>query len=223
MAVSIGFLLFPDVTQLDLTGPLQVLSRLPGASCHVVARTPDPQPSDCGLSLVPTATLADCPPLDVLVVPGGFGVVGAIGDRETLAFVRARGEAAAWLTSVCTGAFILGAAGLLKGKRATTHWAYRDLLPLVWAEPVEARVVRDGRLMTGGGVTAGIDFAFTLAAELAGPEVAARIRLGIEYDPPSDVAGGSPASAPPELTAALRRFYERPRAATREAIAAALG
>src|ERR1700676_496146 len=130
---NIGFVIFPDLTQLDFTGPLQVLNRLPASTTHIVAKSLDPVPSDCGLSLVPTTTFQDCPQLDLICVPGGFGVVNAMADRETIDFVRRQAEGARFITSVCTGAFILGAAGLLKGRRATTHWAYTDLLPAMGA------------------------------------------------------------------------------------------
>jgi len=148
---NIGFIIFPDLTQLDFTGPLQVLSRLPQSATHIVAKSESPVPSDCGLGLVPTHTFANCPPLDLLCVPGGsYGVVQAIGDRETIEFVRRQAGAAKYVTSVCTGAFILGVAGLLKGRRATTHWAFTDLLPLVGATHEKARVVRDGNVITAG-------------------------------------------------------------------------
>jgi cyclohexyl-isocyanide hydratase len=205
--MQIGFLLFPNLTQLDLTGPLQVIHRLPGAQTHLAAKTLSPVPSDCGLSLVPTVTLAECPPLDLLCIPGGFGVDQAIADAETLAFVRQQAAHARYLTSVCTGAFVLGAAGLLRGKRATTHWAYRQFLPLVGAIPVEARVVRDGEVFTGGGVTAGIDFAFTVAAEVAGSAVAEAIQLALEYDPAPPLHAGSPSSAPPVIREQVERRY----------------
>lgn len=181
--MNIGFVLFPNVTQLDFTGPLQVLHRMPGATTHILAKTAAPVPSDCGLSLVPTATFADAPKLDMICIPGGFGVSQAIEDAETMAFVRKAAGEARFVTSVCTGAFILGAAGLLRGKRATTHWAYHHLLPLVGAIPQQARVVRDGDTITGGGVTAGIDFALTFIKEIAGEDWANRIQLSIEYDP----------------------------------------
>ncbi len=196
MSFTSVFVLFPDVTQLDLTGPLQVLHRLPGATTHVAAKTLAPVQTDCGVALVPTTTFAECPPVDLLCVPGGFGVDAAIADAETLAFVRAAGARARYVTSVCTGAFVLGAAGLLRGKRATTHWAYHDLLPLVGAVPERGRVVRDGNVLTGGGVTAGLDFAFVLAAEIAGAEVAQAIQLAIEYDPAPPFRAGSPELAP---------------------------
>ena len=181
---NVGFVIFPDLTQLDFTGPLQVLTRLPQSATHIVARSAAPVPSDCGLGLVPTHTFASCPPLDLICVPGGNrGVVAAIGDRETLDFVRAQGACARYVTSVCTGAFILGAVGLLKGRRATTHWAYTDLLPLVGATYEKARIVKDGNVITAGGVTAGIDFALSVVAEIAGEAAARAIQLGIEYDP----------------------------------------
>ncbi|MEQ1616986.1 MAG: DJ-1/PfpI family protein [Terricaulis sp.] len=179
--MNIGFILFPNVTQLDFTGPLQVLHRMPGATTHILAKAMEAVPSDCGLGLMPTVTFASAPKLDIVCVPGGFGVSQAIADAETVAFVRESG--AHYVTSVCTGAFVLGAAGLLKGKRATTHWAYHHLLPLVGAIPEKARVVQDGDTFTGGGVTAGIDFALTLVEAIAGAEAARRIQLAIEYDP----------------------------------------
>jgi cyclohexyl-isocyanide hydratase len=193
---NIGFVLFPNLTQLDFTGPLQVLHRLPDAKTHIVARTRDPVPSDCGLSLVPTTTFADCAPLDLLCVPGGYGVSGAIADMATVDFVRRQAARAKYVTSVCTGAFVLGVAGLLRGRRATTHWAYTGMLPLVGATYEKARVVRDGNVFTGGGVTAGIDFALAVAAEVAGAEAAQRIQLSIEYDPAPPFTSGSPDAAP---------------------------
>ena len=150
---NIGFVIFPDLTQLDFTGPLQVLSRVPQSAIHIIAKSATPVPSDCGLGLVPTHTFANCPSLDLICIPGGSeGVAGIINDRETIDFVRRQGGAAKYVTSVCTGAFVLGVAGLLKGRRATTHWAYTDLLPLVGATHEKARVVKDGNLITGGGV-----------------------------------------------------------------------
>src|SRR6266566_4642124 len=160
---NVGFVIFPDLTQLDFTGPLQVLARLPRATTHIVAKSEAPVPSDCGLTLVPTHTFANCPPLDLICVPGGVsGVTRAIGDRETVEFVRLQAGNATYVTSVCTGAFVLGAAGLLNGRRATTHWAYTDLLPLVGATHEKARVVKDDNVITGGGVTAGIDLGLSV-------------------------------------------------------------
>ena len=205
--LQIGFVLFPNLTQLDFTGPLQVLSRLPKSTTHIVAKTHRPVPSDAALALVPTTTFKDCPPLDLLCVPGGFGVDQAIEDEETMDFVRREGGRARYVTSVCTGAFVLGAAGLLRGKRATTHWAYHHLLPRVGAIPEKARVVRDGHVFTGGGVTAGIDFAFTLMNEIAGPQVAQSVQLGIEYDPHPPFDAGSPARAPKAVKASADERY----------------
>ena len=222
MTLNIGFVLFPNLTQLDFTGPLQVLHRLPGSTTHIAAKTRDPVPSDCGLSLLPTTTFAECPPLDLICVPGGFGVSGAIADTATIDFVRTQGARAKYVTSVCTGAFVLGVAGLLKGKRATTHWAYTSLLPLVGATYEKARVVRDGNVFTGGGVTAGIDFALTVAAELAGTEVAQRNQLSIEYDPAPPYSAGNPDSAPAPVREKLGAAYENRLTTFRGELAAAL-
>jgi cyclohexyl-isocyanide hydratase len=215
MSLTIGFVLFPNLTQLDFTGPLQVLHRLPGSETLIIAKTRDPVPSDCGLSLLPTATFADCPPLDLICVPGGFGVSGAIVDAATVDFVRRQGERARYVTSVCTGAFVLGVAGLLKGRRATTHWAYTGLLPMVGATYEKGRVVRDGRVFTGGGVTAGIDFALTVAAEVAGAEVAQGIQLSIEYDPAPPFTAGHPDRAPGPVRDQRASFYDKRLAAFR--------
>jgi len=217
MTQHIGFVIFPDLTQLDFTGPLQVLSRLPGWKAHIIAKTMDPVPSDCGLSLVPTATFADCPPLDALCVPGGFGVDQAVEDEALLEFVRLQGQRAKYVTSVCTGAFVLGAAGLLKGKRATTHWAYHALLERVGAIPERGRVVRDGNLFTGGGVTAGIDFGLVLAEEIAGATTAQAIQLALEYDPAPPFDAGSPERASGDVLAVIGPRYA-PRRTAFEAI-----
>jgi cyclohexyl-isocyanide hydratase len=219
---TIGFVIFPNLTQLDFTGPLQVLARLPQSATHIVAKSGAPVPSDCGLSLLPTHTFATCPALDLICIPGGFGVVEAIGDRETIAFVRRQAGAAKYVTSVCTGAFVLGAAGLLKGRRATTHWAYTDLLPLVGASYEKARIVRDGNVITAGGVTSGIDFGLNIAAELAGDAVAQGIQLGIEYDPAPPFNAGHPDRAPAAVKAGLSDRYEKSRRAYRAGIEAAM-
>jgi cyclohexyl-isocyanide hydratase len=216
--LNIGFVIFPQLTQLDFTGPLQVLSRLPGAAMHIIAKSDAPVPSDCGLSLVPTSTFAT-PSLDVICVPGGFGVVQAIEDRETVEFVRRQAAGAKYVTSVCTGAFVLGAAGLLKGRRATTHWAYTDLLPMVGAVHEKARIVKDGNVITAGGVTSGIDFALSIAADIAGTAVAQSIQLSIEYDPAPPFDAGHPDRAPEAAKSRLTARYER----SREAYRASLG
>lgn len=221
-AIDIGFLIFPGVTQLDFTGPLQVLARVPQARVHTIAKRNAPVASDCGLRLLPDCTFEGCPPLDLICVPGGGGVVDAARDGETLDFVRRQAARARYVTSVCTGAFVLGAAGLLKGKRAATHWAYTDLLPLVGAIPAKARVVRDGNLFTAGGVTSGIDFGLTVAAELTDETVAQSIQLGLEYDPAPPFDAGHPDRAPAAAKAGLDKRYARSRSAYREAVLAAL-
>jgi cyclohexyl-isocyanide hydratase len=206
--LRIGFLLFSGVTQLDITGPMQVLSRLPGAQVHLAAKTLDPVQTDCGPFVLPSTTLASCPDLDLLCVPGGFGVDSALADDETLAFVRHQGRQAQYVTSVCTGAFLLGAAGLLRGKRATTHWRYHYALERVGAIAQHQRVVRDGNVFTGAGVTAGIDFALSIVAELAGDLTAKAIQLGIEYDPMPPFNTGSPEKSPPDVRAIVEARYE---------------
>jgi cyclohexyl-isocyanide hydratase len=202
--MHVGMLLFSDLTQLDLTGPFEVFHRLPDTTVHLIAKTPAPVRAEGGLAIVPTATLAEAPPLDVLFVPGGFGQIAATADPEILDWVRAAGERARWITSACTGSLLLGAAGLLRGYRATTHWAYVDLLPLVGALPEPRRVVVDRNRITGGGVTAGIDLALVIAAELHGRDVAERLQLMLEYDPQPPVRAGHPDVASPELLAGAR-------------------
>jgi len=204
MTLAIGFLIFPRLTQLDFTGPFEVLSRLPGAVVHVVWKVAGPVRSDTGLTFIADTGFADCPPLDLICVPGGPGVAALMDDEEVLAFIRRQAAGARYVTSVCTGALVLGAAGLLVGRRATTHWASHDFLAALGATPVAARVVRDGSLFTGGGVTAGIDFALTIAAEIAGPEAAQAIQLAIEYSPEPPFAAGHPDTAPPGVLAAAK-------------------
>ena len=209
---NIGFVIFPQLTQLEFTGPLQVLARLPDAATHIVAKSTAPVPSDCGLSLVPTCPFGSCPTLDLICIPGGsVGVADVLRDRETIEFVRRQASGAKYVTSVCTGAFVLGAAGLLRGRRATTHWAFTDLLPLVGATHVKSRVVKDGNLITAGGVTSGIDFGLSVAAELAGELVAQSIQLGIDYDPAPPFNPGHPDRAPEPAIAALSGRYEKMR------------
>ena len=216
---NIGFVIFPDLTQLDFTGPLQVLARLPQSTTHIVAKSAAPVPSDCGLSLLPTRTFANCPPLDLICIPGGVkGVIDAIADPETIAFVRSQAQSAKYVTSVCTGAFILGVAGLLRGRRATTHWAYTDLLSLVGASYEQARIVKDGNVITAGGVTAGIDFGLSIVAEIVGETAAQAIQLGIEYDPAPPFHCGHPDKAPAAVKAILSDRYRKANAALRAGI-----
>ena len=212
---NIGFVIFPNLTQLDFTGPLEVLHRLPECKIHIVAKSLDPVPSDCGLSLLPTTTFKNCCQLDLICVPGGGGVVSIMTDRETVDFVRKQAAGAQYITSVCTGAFVLGVAGLLEGRRATTHWAYTGLLALVGATFEKARIVQDGNVVTAGGVASGIDFALHIATEIVGEETAQAIQLSIEYDPAPPFTSGHPDVAPASVTALVAPRYTKRREAYR--------
>lgn len=204
MALQIGFLVFPGVQQLDLTGPYDVLASMPDTRARLVWKTRDTVQSSNGFTFAPDTTFDDCPPLDVICVPGGSGVGKLIPDDETLGFLRRQAQTARYVTSVCTGALVLGAAGLLRGKRATTHWAFHELLAPLGAIPVKERVVRDGNVLTGGGITAGIDFALTLAAELIGTQAAQALQLELEYAPAPPFDAGDPATAPRAIVERLR-------------------
>jgi len=203
--ISVAFLLFPNVTQLDLTGPAQVLSRLGNVTLDLVWQDRAPVTTDAGFAIMPTATFAEVPRADILCVPGGMGVTGVIADDAAMAWVRSVGAEARWVTSVCTGSLILGAAGLLKGYRAATHWSWREYLAMFGAEMVPKRVVVDRNRVTGGGVTAGIDFALTLMAEVRGAEFAKAVQLSLEYDPAPPFDAGSPEKAGPNLVATYQR------------------
>jgi cyclohexyl-isocyanide hydratase len=217
---NVGFVIFPELTQLDFTGPQQVLARLPQSAMHIVAKSAAPVPSDSGLGLVPTHTFENCPDLDLICVPGGLtGVVRAMGDHETIEFVQKQSTRAKYVTSVCTGAFILGVAGLLKGRRATTHWAFTELLPLVGATPEKARVVKDGNVVTAGGVTSGIDFGLNVVAEIAGEATAQVIQLNLEYNPDPPFDAGHPDRAPDAIKATVFPRYEKARSAFRAELA----
>lgn len=202
--MNIGLLLYPGLTQLDLTGPFEVFHRIPGATVHLVWKDTGVVRADSGLGLIPTTTLADCPPLDVVMVPGGFGQIALMTDAVVLDWLRAQATSARYVTAVCTGALVLGAAGLLHGYRATTHWGFAELLANYGATVTPGRVVIDRDRVTGGGVTAGIDFALVLAAELAGPDVAKAIQLGLEYNPEPPFRCGHPDVADPALVAVVR-------------------
>ena len=214
MPFHIGLLLFPDITQLDMTGPYEVFTKFPEAHVHLIWKNLEPVTAGGGIQILPTTTFADCPPLDLICVPGGAGMTSLLNDPETLDFIRRQAKSARYVTSVCTGALVLGAAGLLKGRRATTHWMSREMLAAFGATPVTDRVVIDGNVITGGGVTAGIDFALVVAAEIFGQDLAKSIQLGIEYDPHPPFDTGSPERAEPVLvtkvrTAAAKRQAER--------------
>lgn len=202
--LHIGLLLFPNLTQLDLTGPLQVFARMPGATVHLIWKRIEPVPSDTPLKLLPTVSFADCPQLDVICVPGGGGVDDLVGDDESLDFIRRQAAGARYVTSVCTGALVLGAAGLLQGYRATTHWAAMQELAKFGAIPTPGRVCIDRNRVTGGGVTAGIDFGLRLVEILADRATAESIQLLIEYNPAPPFNAGSPESAPPEVLAMVK-------------------
>jgi len=198
MPLHIGLLTFPRVQQLDLTGPYEVFATLPDTKLHLIWKTLTPITAATGLILTPTTTITDCPPLDIICIPGGIGINALLTDETILAFVKTQSNTARYITSVCTGALVLGAAGLLAGKRATTHWSAMEFLPSFGAIPTQSRVVRDGNIITGGGVTAGIDFALTLAAELVGQQAAETIQLTLEYAPAPPFTAGHPDTAPRE-------------------------
>lgn len=217
----IGMLLYPGLTQLDLTGPFEVLHRIPGAQVHLLWKTLDPVVADSKMTFVPSTTLDACPRLDVVFVPGGTGQIALMQDAGVLGFLREHGRGARWVTSVCTGALVLGAAGLLEGYEAATHWAFMELLPMFGAKPVRRRVVVDRNRITGGGVTAGIDFGLRLAAEMAGEPVAKAIQLGLEYDPEPPFRSGHPSVAEPEIVAMVRARFDPLARARAEQIAKA--
>ncbi|CAN5705829.1 DJ-1/PfpI family protein [soil metagenome] len=220
--MRIAMLLFEKLTHLDLTGPHEVLARIPGAEVSIVAKTMHPVLSETKLVLTPTATFADVPAADLLFVPGGLGQIAATNDAETLAWTAQLGAHARWVTSACTGSLLLGAAGLLKGYRAATHWAYMDLLPLVGAIPTERRVVVDRNRITSGGVTAGIDAALQIVFETAGRSVAEAIALNLEYDP-APAFPGHPRSADVELVEGIRENLKTRHAERRDQLLSKLG
>ncbi len=200
----IGMLIFPRLTQLDMTGPYEVLARVPNTKVLLVAKSMAPVKTDRGMEIVPTTTIAECPQLDLIMVPGGPGQQDLMEDQAVLEFLQRQARGAKYVTSVCTGSLVLGAAGLLKGKRATSHWAAIDHLKLLGAIPTSERVVTDGNVITGAGVASGIDFALAVAAVLEGEEVARQIQLQIEYDPDPPFNTGSPKTAPADMLALLR-------------------
>lgn len=211
MTLQIGLLAFPAVQQLDLTGPYEVFASAAGTKVHLVWKTLEPVTSATGLKLIPDMTFADCPQLDVICVPGGAGVNALLQDEEVLDFIRRQAAGARYVTSVCTGSLVLGAAGLLEGRRAATHWNAMDFLPLLGATAQEGRSVRDGNIITAGGVTSGIDFGLTVVAELLGEDEAKTVQLAIEYAPAPPFDAGTPAAAGPELTAAARQRMAKSR------------
>jgi cyclohexyl-isocyanide hydratase len=206
--LHIGFLLYPQVTPLDLIGPAQVFAAAGGFTSHFIAKDRTPVMSDAGLALLPTATFADCVQLDVLLVPGGPGQPAVMGDAALLRWLARQGAAAGWVMSVCSGSLLLGAAGLLQGYRAACHWAYREHLAHFRALPDPSRVVRDRNRITGGGVTAGIDSALCILAELRGDAVAQEVQLLLEYAPEPPFDCGRPERATPALIAGAKARLE---------------
>jgi cyclohexyl-isocyanide hydratase len=224
--LQIGSLLFEGLDQIDLTGPFEVLSRIPNSTYRLYGKTATAVRDVRGLRLTADAELGEAPQLDVLHIPGGFGQEALMDDEAVLGWIRRQAAAARLVFSVCTGALICGAAGLLKGRRATTHWASMDLLPLFGASAVNERVVIDGNMVFAAGVTAGIDGALTVAAELRGAEIAQGIQLQIAYAPEPPFNSGTPETAPPAVLESVRRAYrpiseQRERTARR--VAARLG
>jgi cyclohexyl-isocyanide hydratase len=219
--LQIGLVLFPKVTQLDFTGPLQVFSSVPGAKVHLIWKRIEPVPSDSVMVLTPTITFADCPQLDVICVPGGSGTDDMVNDEEMLDFLRQQAVGAKYVTSVCTGSLVLGAAGLLQGYRAATHWAAMDFLAAFGATPTKTRVCVDRNRVTGGGVTAGIDFALTLVSIMVDRPTAEAIQLRLEYNPAPPFNSGSPDTAPPEVLAVMKDKLAASRQRRGESIARA--
>lgn len=219
--MQVVMLAFPRMTQLDLTGPFEVFTRFKELKVDLVWKTADAVADISGLRLLPSKTFADCPPADILFVPGGPGQMDMMEDAETLDFLRRQAAGATWVTSVCTGSLVLAAAGLMTGYRATCHWSSIDQLALFGVEPVAERVVVDRNRVTGAGVTSGIDFGLTLAAMLFGEERARQAQLGMEYDPAPPFTGGTPSTAPKEtveaVTAALASFIAQRRAISERA------
>ncbi|MFM2044924.1 MAG: hypothetical protein RLY86_3500 [Pseudomonadota bacterium] len=205
----IGFLLYPHVTQLDLTGPAQFLSRMSDTHLHLVWKDLAPVPTDAGFAIVPTDTFETCPGLDMLCVPASGGQPAVMADTEVLNWLRHRGAQARYVTSVCSGSLLLGAAGLMAGYKARAHWAYRDKLPLFGATPVARRLVKDRDRIIGGGVTAGIDFALAVIAEVRGEAEAKAVQLAYEYAPEPPFSSGTPDAADPATLAAAQALLQR--------------
>jgi cyclohexyl-isocyanide hydratase len=216
--ISIGIVLFPNLTQLDFTGPYEVFAKLPNTKLYLLAETLAPIKSDRGLTFLPDTTFAQAPPLDILFVPGGPGINAKLEDQLFLDFLKSQGEQAKYITAVCTGSLLLAAAGLLKGYRATTHWLSLELLEILDVEVVAQRVVIDRNRITGGGVTAGIDFGLAIASELFGEAIAQGIQLGIEYNPQPPFNSGSPQTAPPEVLARVKAASQNLQDTRREII-----
>jgi cyclohexyl-isocyanide hydratase len=209
MAFTIAIPLFPGVTQLDFTGPAQMFAYVPDATICVVAESTAPIQTDSGFSVVPRYDFASCPQADLICIPGGPGVFEAINHKPLVDFVARQCAGAQYLTSVCTGAFILGAAGYLEGRRATTHWGYTKALETCGAQFTAGRIVEDGNLMTAGGVTSGIDFSLAVIARIWGEALAKSIQLRMEYNPAPPFPGGHPSSVEAEILKGVQPFYDQ--------------
>jgi len=224
--INIGALVFPQMDQIDLTGPFEVLSRLPNSTFHLVWKELTPVRDNRGLLITPEMTFGEAPPLDLLVVPGGFGQEALMDDDVALKFIQAKAATASYVFSICTGALLCGAAGLLRGVKSTTHCSAFHLLPYFGAIPVNARVVVDGKHVSAAGVTAGLDGALRVAVLMRGERVAQQIQLGIEYAPDPPFRSGTPQTAPPEVLQAARASVQKitdARLITAQRVAARLG
>ena len=206
---QIAMLVYPGMTALDLVGPQQVFGYTMGVDVHLIGKTRDTVMTDTGIPILPTKSFTECPdPVDILFVPGGGrGTIALMGDEAVLGFLARKGKSAKWVTSVCSGSLVLGAAGLLRGYKATSHWAVRDVLPLLGATPVEARYVEDRNRITAGGITSGIDFGLRLAARIRGESYGRALELMLEYDPEPPFGTGTPAKAGEKLTKEMRAMY----------------
>ena len=222
--MQVNFLLFPSITQLDLTGPFEVLARVPGFQIDFVSTSMDPVRSDRGLVMMPSVIMENAKPSDLLVVPGGPGTDDAMLDQRWLNFTRDQASTARYILGVCTGSLVLGAAGLLRGRRAACHWQAREFLTSFGAIPDESRSVRDGNIFTSGGVTSGIDMALRAVSEFVDEDAARQIQLQIEYDPEPPFEGGTPRTSPPAIVQrcldATRKRYDIRKAAVAQAAAA---
>lgn len=219
--MQVNVVIVKDMVQLDITGPYEVLARVPGWTVDLVAERMEPVRTDRGLTLLPTASRDTAKPSDILVVPGGAGIDTAMLDAAWVDYVRREGERAQYVFGICTGSMLLAAAGLLKGKRAGAHWQARDLLAKFGVTPSDQRMTVDGKFYTSGGVTSGIDMALRVAADVAGEETAQKIQLAIEYDPAPPFKGGTPFTSPPEIVAAVLEASKARRAKREEQVAQA--
>lgn len=215
--MQVNIVIVPDMVQLDITGPFEVLARTPGWNVDLVAASMDPVRTDRGLTILPTQTRETAKPSDILVIPGGTGIDTAMLDEAWLAYVRREAERAKYVFGICTGSLLLGAAGLLHGRRAGGHWQARDFLARFGVTPSHERLTVDGKFYTSGGVTSGIDMALRVVADIAGEDTARKIQLGIEYDPAPPFSGGTPFTSPPHIVAAVTEA-SRARRTKREAM-----